>query len=134
MDIKNVVNYVASSFVYKPDPKVLGDSWHVMPLVNNKFTGDCDDFSITCFWYLSNKNLLVFLINLLITHKYALYRCKTINNEWHIVGRFKDLWFDNWSLEALPKEEFFSKTKHIIKMRYYFPIIAWFLIVGLFKK
>lgn len=134
MYIEDAVEYVASKFKYSSDGKVLGDSWRVMPLVDNAFTGDCDDFAITCFWYFSNANILVFLLHLLITHKYALYRCKTSNNEWHIVGRINNKWFDNWTLKTLSKEEFFTTTKHTLKMRYFMPTIAWFLIIGLFKK
>jgi hypothetical protein len=134
MSIDNAVKYVADRFKWSKDGKMLGDSWRVMPLVNNKFTGDCDDFAITCFWYLSNKNIFTFLLHLLITHKYALYRCKTIGNEWHIVGRYKNLWFDNWTLKPLPKEQFIIETKHSIRMRYISPIIALYLIIGLFKK
>jgi hypothetical protein len=105
-----------------------------MRLVNNVFTGDCDDFAITCFWYLSNQNIFKFLLHLLITHKYALYRCKTINNEWHIVARVGDWWFDNWTLAPMKKEEFFRTTKHKLHARYISPTIAWFLLIGLFKK
>lgn len=134
MNIKDAVNYVTDRFVYKTDPKMWGDSWRVMPLYNEEFKGDCDDFAITCFWYVSKQNLFVFLLHLLITHKYALYRCKTVNNEWHIVGRLGDLWFDNWSLKAMPKSEFFDYTLHTVRMRYVSPIIALFLLIGLFKK
>ena len=134
MKVQDAVKLVADKFNYSPDTKTLGDSWRVMPLTNNKFIGDCDDFAITCFWYISNKNIFTFLFHLLITHKYAVYRCKTINDEWHIVGRLDNLWFDNWTLKPLTKEQFINQTKHTITMRYIAPTIAWFLLIGLFKK
>ena len=51
---------------------------------------------------------------------------------WHVVGSVDGLWFDNWTREALPKEQFFEKTKHTIKMRYVGFMIGWFMLAGLF--
>lgn len=133
MNIKEAVEYVGKRFVYEADPKVIGDTWHVLPLKDDKFTGDCDDFAMTSLWYISDQKWTRFLYHLLITHKYEIYRCKTVNDGWHIISCVDDLWFDNWTRRALPKDEFFARTKHKIKMRYFSPIIIWFLIVGLFK-
>lgn len=133
MNINDAVDYVGKRFIYQKDPKVWGDTWHVLKLKDNQFKGDCDDFALTCFWYYSNQSIAKFLFHLLITHKYKLYRCKDVNNGWHVVGSVDDLWFDNWTKEALPREDFFAKTKHTIKMRYLSIMFVWFLIVGLFK-
>ena len=133
MDIKKAVKYVGDNFVYESDPKVLGDTWQVLKMKDGKFTGDCDDFSLTCFWFYSDKKLSKFLFHLLVTHRYKLYRCKTIYGEWHVIGSVDDLWFDNWTREALPKEQFFAKTKHDVKMRYLSFMFLWFLFMGLFK-
>jgi hypothetical protein len=133
MNIYEAVKYVGERFVYESDPTTIGDTWQVLRLNDEKFTGDCDDFALTCFWYVSDQNILRFVLHTFITHKYKLYRCKTINNEWHVVGSFDGLWFDNWTQEALVRAKFFEKTKHTIKMRYLSPMILYFMFVGLFK-
>ena len=132
MNIKEAVKYVGDNFVYENDPKMIGDTWHVMKMKNGKFKGDCDDFALTCLWFYSDKKILKFLFHLLITHRYKLYRCKTNTGGWHVVGSVDGLWFDNWTKKALPKEEFFTKTKHNIKMRYLSIVFVWYLIIGLF--
>lgn len=134
MNIKEAVNLVASKFIYKADKLKIYDSWRVMKLQDKHYYGDCDDFSITCFWYYSDKNLKKFIWNILITHKYKLYRVKTVSGGYHVVGSVDDLWFDNWSKEALSKADFFERTKHKITMRYISPIIGTFLLIGLFLK
>lgn len=134
MDISDAVKYVGDNFVYKADnhPKIIGDTWQIMKKKeDNKFYGDCDDFAITCFWYYSDQSIIKFLLNLLITHKFKLYRCKTISGQYHVIGCVNDLYFDNWTRKALPKKQFFSNTKHRITMRYIGPIIAYFMFCGL---
>lgn len=134
MDIREAVKIVAEKFQYKADNLKLYDSWRVMKLKDDKFAGDCDDFSITCFWYYSDCRLGKFLWNLLVTHKYKLYRVRTTHGEAHVVGCVDDLWFDNFTKKAVPKEEFFETTKHKMLMRYFSPIFAIFLLIGLVVK
>lgn len=132
--LKDAVFQVASKFRYKSDALTIADSWRIMKEQNGTLTGDCDDFAITCFWYYSNKDLLKFLWNVMITHKYKLYRAKTAKGEYHIVGSVDDLWFDNWTQEPLSKNEFLYQTKHKILYIYPSPITAFYMLVGLFIK
>jgi len=135
MKLEEAVTYVANRFEYEADPnfsKYL-DTWQVLPLIDDKFKGDCDDFALTCLWYYSGENRFKFLWNLLITHKYKLYRAKTYNGRWHIIGCVGDKWFDNWTRKVHDKENFLRLTKHEIKMRYYSPMFLLFLINGLIK-
>jgi hypothetical protein len=114
MNIKEAVKVVASKFEYRQDPDFLFDYWYVMKDRNGKYKGDCEDFSLTVFWELSGKKLGKFLWNLLVTHKYKMHFVKTKRTgEGHLVGEYDDLFFDNWTLEDLPKGEFYKKTEHI---------------------
>lgn len=134
MDLHSAVQLVASKFQYKKDDSVLLDSWFVMRDRDGKYLGDCEDFSLTVFWHVADKSLLKFLFNLLVTHKYKLYRCKDITGGWHAIGAIDDTYFDNWTLKALSKSEFFARTKHQVKMRYVAPVMVLPLIKGLFKR
>ncbi len=131
--LKNAVQQVSSKFKYRKDPDFILDYWYVMRERNNQLQGDCEDFTLTTFWYLSNKNILVFLWHLFITHKYKVYLCKTFNNGSHAVGAFGDLYFDNWTLEALPREEFIKRTRHTgftrcLFIHYPLPMLLGFIV------
>lgn len=136
MDIKSAVDYVSKKFVYLADKKMIySDAWFVMPeRSDNTLRGDCDDFALTCIWLACDKNIFKFIWYVLIVHKYRLYFSVSPNNERHLVGYAQGLWFDNWSLEALPKEKFLAKTKH--KVYFFFPniTILIFMFFGLFYR
>jgi hypothetical protein len=135
MNVKEAVDYVSSRFRYLADKKLIyGDSWFVMDERDGVMRGDCDDFAITCLWLICDRNIFKFILNVLILHRYRMYFSISPNKENHIVGYAKGLWFDNWSLSALPKEEFLKKTKHKIKLPYFSPIIVVFLLIGLFYR
>lgn len=133
MNIDQAIKIVSNKFIYKADKIRLFDSWRVMKLKDGVFKGDCDDYIMTVFWYLSGENLWKFLFNLLITHKYKVYNVITIDNETHIVGSYKDYWFDNFTNLELNKKDFFNKTGHKYRFQIYSPIIIIYLIIGLFK-
>lgn len=134
MDLHSAVQFVASKFRYKKDDNFLIDSWFVMRDRDDKYLGDCEDFSLTVFWHVADKKLFKFLFNLLVTHKYKLYRCKDVTGGWHAIGAIDNTYFDNWTLKALEKDEFFAQTKHQVKMRYVAPLMIMPLIKGLFKR
>lgn len=133
MNVQDAVKKIANKFVYKSDRKTIVDSWWLCrPGPDNTLIGDCEDFSLSVFWEISNQNWKKFSWNLLVSHRYQMHRTKDTNGEYHIVGSYDNLWFDNRTLEALPKEEFFQKTQHILTPwhRYWSPIILLFLISG----
>ena len=127
----NIKEAVASKFEYREDPDFLFDYWYVMKDRNGKYKGDCEDFSLTVFWELSGKNLGRFLWNLLVTHKYKIHFVKTKHtNAGHLVGEYDNLFFDNWTLEELPKDEFYKRTQHIHQWRHVAPTMIVYLILG----
>lgn len=137
MKITEAVKYVADKFVYKSDLPAflwLWDYWFVMPEQKGKLTGDCEDFTLTCFWYYSDQNLWKFLWHLLITHKYRVFRAITINNEAHLLGSVDNLWFDNWTLAAVSNTEFFDRTQHKLQWQLLSPFMLLPLIIGYFVR
>jgi hypothetical protein len=111
MCINKSISYVSNKFKYKSDPDGFLDYWYVMKEKEGVLNGDCEDYSLTVFWELSNRNIFKFLFHLLVSHKYELYLVDSSSGP-HIVGCYKDIWFDNWTLKGLPKDEFFKITKH----------------------
>jgi len=131
MKIQEAVKLVASKFLYTPDNHKWFDRWRIMKEDSDgKLRGDCEDFSLTAMWYACDKSLLTFLWKVVITHQYKLYHCKTYANERHAIGYAEGLWFDNWTKEALPKQEFLGHTKHQIKYWYPIPLMIVPFIVG----
>jgi hypothetical protein len=56
------------------------------------------------------------------------------DNGGHAVANVGNLWFDNWTKEALPKDEFFDRTKHKKWFMYPMPLMVPFFIYGLLKR
>ena len=130
MHIKTIVKEIAKNFQYKADMFKFLDWWFILREWDGKLVGDCEDFSLTAIWRLCNRNVLAFLWKVVITHQYRIYFCMTAKGERHAVGYAQDLWFDNWTLEALPKEEFLQKTGHKIKFFIPGPLIIINMILG----
>lgn len=134
-NIKECVDFVASKFSYKYDKKFFIDQWFVMKDKDGKFHGDCDDFTITVLWYYYGCSLLSFVWNVLIARNAKVYKLTAANGEPHLVGNIGDIWFDNWSLKALPKEEFFMITKHNLDLFQHNFFTMWLkLVIGLFTR
>jgi hypothetical protein len=131
MDIKSAVEYVSVRFKYRADKNIiLGDTWGVMPEQDEEMTGDCDDFAITCIWLACGRNIWKFVLYVFILHRYRFYHATTRTGEPHIIGFADGLWFDNWSLAAMPQYEFFQLTRHKKRFPYPSPIVMYYMVVG----
>jgi predicted transglutaminase-like cysteine proteinase len=89
--LKKVFEEEISRFIYKTDQAVykMPDKWideKDIPLIPNKFIGDCEDFALAC-----RKNLR----NLNINHS-RLVLCLTKEHEYHMV-----LEIEGWILDCL---------------------------------
>lgn len=133
MIITDAVNYVGKRFQYRNDPKFF-DYWFVMREIDGIMKGDCDDFAITSIWKACDENIFKFIMKVFILHQYRIYFAKTVNKQKHAVGYAQGLWFDNWTKQALPKQEFLNKTGH--KIYFFFPslLMIFPLFLGLFLR
>lgn len=132
MEINQAIKLVNSKFVYTSDSNSLPfDEWRVMDEdAQDKLRGDCEDYSLTVLWYVCDRSWWKFLWYVILTHQYRIYHVKTHTGGRHAVGRIGDLWFDNWTKEALPYKEFFNRTNHEHKYFYFMPIMFIPFIVG----
>jgi hypothetical protein len=134
MDLHQAIKEVSAKFKYRKDTNIALDSWSVMQQSEGVYYGDCDDYMLTVFWYLSDKHLGKFLWNLFVTHQYGVMWLKTDFGELHFAGKYKGLWFDNWTKKAVPEEQFFSVTKHRKLMQMPMLFCALQVIKGYFKR
>lgn len=132
-DIVKCVEYVNERFVYTRDYKLL-DQWSVMKLIDGKFYGDCEDYSLTVFWYYCGCSVTEFLKNYYITRKTMIKFVKGggRDGEGHAIGSADGYLFDNWSKKAMSEDEFWKLTKHHYKFDMKYPIIQ--MIVGFIKR
>jgi len=135
MTLEESIDYVNSKFIYKSDPVVSTDAWFVMRNKEDGFYyGDCEDFALTVFWFMSNGSIWTFIKNILNgTYKLHMVASNGDKNN-HCVGEFENLWFDNWTKKEFSKDEFFKLTNH----KYGYQIkpftIMCKLIIGLFYR
>jgi len=132
VSIEKAVAAVASKFVYREDPKGRIDPWFVMRDNGGKLYGDCDDFAITCLY--KHFGLWGFIWHVCITHKAQIHWLKTVNSGYHVCGVVDGQWFDNWTLEAMPRRQFYEATGHTFIKRYYVWNFGIKLVAGLFKR
>ncbi len=130
MQIEEIVKDIAKKFEYKADMFRFLDWWFVLREWDGKLVGDCEDFSLTAIWRLCNRSVMKFLWKVVILHQYRIYFGITPKGEFHAIGYAQDLWFDNWSLEALPKDKFLEKTGHKIKFPIPGPLILFNMFLG----
>ncbi len=134
MTIQTITTDVAKKFQYKKDSIKIFDSWRILDIDQDTISGDCEDFSLTVIWNACGRNFLKFVLFVLILHKYRIHRVVDKNGESHAVGEVDQLWFDNWTMKALPKDQFFLETKHTYKHIYPSPLIILYMLIGLVIK
>jgi predicted transglutaminase-like cysteine proteinase len=133
--LEQIVETLGKNFVYDWDKKYIIDHWSVMkPGPDGKYRGDCDDFALTALWKICDENLFKFILNVLILHRYRMIFAKTPNGEGHLVGYAKGKYFDNWTRQAMDKEDFLRETGHKMKFPVLSPISIWYILVGLFTR
>ena len=132
MILDDALEYVADRFVYQLDKSTITDSWFVMREQDGKMYGDCEDFALTVFWFMSGKSLLKFLWNVLITGKYELHAVKSNNSDKvnHCIGCYHGNWFDNWTKNEMNASHFFDNTKHVHSHKFNRFVIFSKLLVG----
>lgn len=140
MNIQSAVKKIAESFRYRADKKSTigniwwGDFWFVMPVqADGTRHGDCDDFAVTAIWERCDRSIVSFVVNVFILHRFRLYRAQSRTGP-HIVGSADGFWFDNWTREALSKEQFLDQTGHRIQFVYPGPVIMYFMLLGLLVR
>ena len=133
MMIHDVAQQIGEIFIYRRDAKSWIDHWSVMRLRNGEYFGDCDDYATTVLWHYYG-GFFGFLWNVVILHRGQYHKFITADGQPHIVGSVDGKYFDNYTLDALPKSKFLAKTGHRYLHRYYAPVFVFYLIHGIFRS
>lgn len=91
MNIQEALKLLNSKFIYRLDDGL--DNWKIMK-GPDKWHGDCEDYSLTLMWLLSNKSILRLLWNILI-FKYIMWFVRLPSGENHAVVKIDGLFYDN---------------------------------------
>jgi hypothetical protein len=130
--LKRAAKDVGAMFVYTSEPKSFIDPWFVMPVKGGKMYGDCDDYAITVLY--RTLGFWGFVWRVLIKHDAKVMFGYTRSGEGHAIGVLDGLWFDNFSLKAIPKDKFLAETGHRVVSQYYAHKIIPKLMYGFFRR
>ena len=90
-DEKNLVRKIALEFTWVDDRITQGPEEHWKIHKTIPFKGDCDDFALTCLYFLQGKSKISFY-HALITKKARIHHCNL--NEGHMVLEYKGHYVD----------------------------------------
>jgi predicted transglutaminase-like cysteine proteinase len=98
---------VASKFRYVTDKIKYGffETWSVMDTTKTVWEGDCEDYSLTVLWLMSNEKRSTFLFNILLHPDYGMHFVKYLpTGEGHAVLAYRDKFCDNIQKEWFSKQ------------------------------
>jgi len=103
VDLQTVHSSVLSNFTWKPDSEVFGkpDHWDRPVKINGHLYGDCDDFSIECYYRLKDLGYAPELAYCITEtgggHLVCLCGQYVLDNRERRVRLLKDMWhYKNW--------------------------------------
>ena len=135
MKIDEALKLLNSKFSYKSDKYKKFDTWNILH-GDGKWEGDCEDYSLTLMWLLSDKNILKFIWNV-TTFKFLMWFVTMPSGVGHAVVRINGFYYDNIQKKATTREEM-EKQGYVFKFPMIFPIVYFKLVstwvFGLFFK
>jgi predicted transglutaminase-like cysteine proteinase len=124
---------VASRFKYVTDKVKYGffETWSVMDLSEEVLTGDCEDYSLTVLWLISEKKLGTFLYNVLLNPKCGMHYVRFKSTwEGHAVLSHNGKFCDNIHRKWFSKADLPYYDQYEWKWRIPGPIIVINLLLG----
>jgi len=122
---RELIHEIANQFNWVSDEEKQGYYEHWKIYKELPFTGDCDDFALTCLYFLEEKSKVSFY-RALFTHKAKIVLCR-IDNENHVVLKYKELYIDQGncfvSLEELLEQGYEIHEKSLFKSYQVFAMI-----------
>jgi predicted transglutaminase-like cysteine proteinase len=102
MQIDEALQTLNAKFKYKNDTFRWLDYWRIMANDGDKWEGDCEDYSLTLAWLVSDKDILKFLWNL-ISFRFLIWYVKSPNGEGHAIIKIDGLYYDNIQKKGVEK-------------------------------
>ena len=111
MNLFEAIETVSKKFTYTADRtgSFMKDNWFIMKEQDGKYRGDCEDYALTVMYLVAGGYLKFFWK--LITGEYKLHITSSNGDKLdHCVGSIDGVWFDDWTLKGLSREQSFEKT------------------------
>lgn len=128
MRVEEALKILNSKFEYKADKIRWLDQWRIMSNDGDKWLGDCEDYSLTLAWLVSDKNILKFIWNL-ITFKFLIWYVLSPNGEGHGIIKIGSLYYDNIQKKGVTKEVLRQKG-YKFRLPLLFPTVFFKLLIG----
>jgi predicted transglutaminase-like cysteine proteinase len=122
MIAEQAIKTLNSKFKYKADPFRWFDHWRVMVNDGDVWYGDCEDYSLTLAWLVSDQSLIKFIWNL-VTFRVLLWFVKSPNGEGHGIIKIDGLYYDNIQKKGCSKDQLKAKGYKFV-FPLVFPIVA----------
>ena len=128
MIVEEALKTINRKFKYKSDTFRWLDHWRVMVNDGDVWHGDCEDYSLTLAWLVSDKNILKFIWNL-ITFKFLIWYVLSPNGEGHAIIKIGSLYYDNIQKKGVTKEVLKQKG-YKFRLPFVFPLAFFKLSIG----
>lgn len=115
-DMREAYDAVKSRFQYSKDGSL--DKWRIMKEEKGPLKGDCEDFSLTILWHLSDKSMTKFWWNV-TTGKGVIWYVRTEAGVGHAILHWNGMWADNKT------KDWTEDTKH----RKVFPMLMPLMLI-----
>jgi predicted transglutaminase-like cysteine proteinase len=103
MEINEALKLLNSKFVYKKDRHKYFDEWTILH-GDGKWEGDCEDYSLTLMWLLSDRNIFKFFWNITM-FRFMMWFVAAPSGEGHYIVKIGELFYDNIQRKGRTREE-----------------------------
>jgi predicted transglutaminase-like cysteine proteinase len=120
---------VSSKFKYVTDKIKYGffETWSVIDISKPVWEGDCEDYSLTVLWLMSDKKKKTFLFNILFHPDYRMHFVRyKATKEGHAVLSYKDKFCDN-----IQQKWFTKKDEEYTRYDWKWPIFGFIVCINL---
>ena len=120
---------VSSKFKYVTDKIKYGffETWSVIDISKPVWEGDCEDYSLTVLWLMSDKKKKTFLFNILFHPDYRMHFVRyKATKEGHAVLSYKDKFCDN-----IQQKWFTKKDEEYTRYNWKWPIFGFIVCINL---
>ena len=124
MTIQQALDLLNSKFKYQSDRRWL-DVWKVLDIDQPMVAGDCEDYSLTLMWLLSDRSMARLLLNITL-FRYRMWFVKSPRGEGHAIVKIGDLFYDNIQKKGATKQQLVEKG-----YKFVFPLIPPFVYLKL---
>jgi predicted transglutaminase-like cysteine proteinase len=122
MQLIEALNLLNSKFRYQHDTFKWFDQWNIIASEEKLWYGDCEDYSLTLAWLISDRNIVKFIWKF-FTFQFIMWFVKAPNGEGHAIIKIEKLYYDNIQKKGATKTELKEKGYKFV-YPFVFPILV----------